>query len=62
MGSGSLNADVKAFDQTPDRSRLELLVLRFEVQAVNRSGPMLRNVQLVLSECLVDQHLGREIS
>src|SRR5437879_7512337 len=47
--------------KTPDRSRPEILVLRFEVEVMDAPGEMFRRFQFALDERLVDDHLGGDI-
>jgi hypothetical protein len=50
--------------QAPHRSRLELIVLRAEVEVVDPSGQVLRDPRLVLDERLLDdqlRHRGGEL-
>ena len=47
--------------ETPDRSRLEFLVLRFEVQIMHGPGEVFGSFESALDECLVDDHLGGDV-
>jgi hypothetical protein len=47
--------------QTPNCSRPELVVLRFEIQIVHGTGEMLRSLQFGLDKRLVDDHLSRDV-
>jgi len=47
--------------KTPDRARPELLVLRLEVEVVNRPDKMLRRFQFALYKRFIDDYLGGNI-
>src|SRR5437899_6170394 len=47
--------------KTPDRSRPEILVLRFEVEVMDAPGEMFRRFQFALDERLVDDHLCGDV-
>src|SRR5260370_7575427 len=47
--------------EAPDRAWPEFLVLRFEVEVVDRSSQMFRSLQLALHERFVDNDLGGDI-
>src|SRR6266576_2227773 len=47
--------------QTPNRSRPEFLVPRFEVQIVHGAREMFRSFQVALHEGFVDHHLGGDV-
>ena len=61
MGSSSLNADVNAFEKTPDCPGLELLIRRLEVEVVHVSGKVFGRIEFALDECLVDRYFRRDI-
>jgi hypothetical protein len=48
--------------QTPDRSRPEFLVLRFEVEVMHAAGEVLGSFQSAFDKGLVDHHLGGDVS
>src|SRR5580692_708201 len=47
--------------ETPDRSRSEFLVPRLEVEVMDTAGEVFGSVQFALHECLVDDHLCRDV-
>jgi len=47
--------------QTPDRTRLELFVLRLEIQIMYSPGQMLGGFQLAFYKGFVDDHFGRDM-
>jgi hypothetical protein len=57
MGSSSLKAAVKALERLQG-ARSELLVLRIEIQVVNRPGQVPGNLQFPFDERPVDEELG----
>src|SRR6516165_11423174 len=65
--SAKLRDGIKIFEsrcerigQAPDRSRLELGILRREVQVVHLPRQAPRDLKLAFDEGLVDDHLGRD--
>ncbi len=61
MGSSSLNAEVNAFERTPDRPRPEFLVHRFEIEVMDGPCEVFRRLQFALHKCLVEDHLGSDV-
>ena len=61
MGSSSLNAEVNALGETPNRSRLEFFVLRLEVEVMYAGDQVFWSFQSALDERLVGDHLRRDI-
>jgi hypothetical protein len=61
MGSNSLNAEVNAFDRLQSRARPEFLILRLEVQVMHGAGKVLGSFEFAFDECLIDDHLRRDI-
>src|SRR5437660_8927570 len=47
--------------QAPDRPRLELLILRLEVQVMHGTGKVFGSFEFALDERFVDDHLGRDV-
>jgi len=53
-----LKSGSEGIGKTPDRSRSEFLVLRFEVGVMHAAGEMFGSFEFALNERLVDHHLG----